>query len=227
MVFLSQCFKEKDRTINCTRESYLMVNEFVLIIDFGSQVTQLIARRLRELNVYCEIHPFNKVNDKFFKINNPKAIILSGGPASVLNDNAPKPPLIIYDLEIPILGICYGQQIMMQMLGGSVISGSGTSEFGKSFVKINNKSKNIKFIEGLFLKEGKEEVWMSHGDHVATIPKDFEVYGVSENAPFAIIGNEKKHFYGVQFHPEVFHTLNGKLLIKNFLELSNFSFDSY
>ena len=224
MVFLSQCFKEKDRIINFTRESYLMENEFVLIIDFGSQVTQLIARRLRELNVYCEIHPFNKVNNEFLKKNNPKAIILSGGPASVLNNNAPKPPLSIYDLDIPILGICYGQQIMMQSLGGSVISGSGTSEFGKSFVKINNKSKNIKLLEGLFLKEGKEEVWMSHGDHVATIPKDFDVYAFSENAPFAIIGNEKKHFYGVQFHPEVFHTLNGRVLIKNFLKLSNFSF---
>ena len=225
MAFLSQCFKEKDRIINFTRESYLMKNEFVLIIDFGSQVTQLIARRLRELNVYCEIHPFNKVHDEFLKKFNPKAIILSGGPASVLNDNAPKPPSSIYDLEVPILGICYGQQIMMKMLGGSVISGSRTSEFGKSHVKLNNKSKNIKLLEGLFLKDGKEEVWMSHGDHVATIPKDFEVYGVSENAPFAIIGNEKKHFYGVQFHPEVFHTLNGKVLIKNFLKLSNFSFN--
>ena len=225
MVFLSQCFKEKDRIINLLKESYFMENEFVLIIDFGSQVTQLIARRLRELKVYCEIHPFNKVNDEFLKKFNPRAIILSGGPASVLNDNAPKPPSSIYDLEVPILGICYGQQIMMQMLGGSVVSGSGTSEFGKSFVNINNKSKDIKFLEGLFLDQGKEEVWMSHGDHVATIPRDFEVYGISENAPFAIVGNEKKHFYGVQFHPEVIHTLNGKELIKNFLKLSNFSFN--
>ena len=118
-----------------------MEDEIVLIIDFGSQVTQLIARRLRELNVYCEIHPFNQVNDKFLKKFNAKAIILSGGPASVLNNKAPKPPLSIYDLEVPILGICYGQQIMMQALGGSVVSGSGTSEFGKSYVKINKQSK--------------------------------------------------------------------------------------
>ena len=152
-----------------------MENEIVLIIDFGSQVTQLIARRLRELNVYCEIHPFNKINDEFLKTLDPKAIILSGGPASVLNDDAPKPPLSIYDLDVPILGICYGQQIMMKMLGGSVISGSGTSEFGKSFVIMNNKNSSIKFLEGLFLNEGKEEVWMSHGDHVSSIPKDFEV----------------------------------------------------
>ena len=202
-----------------------MKNELVLIIDFGSQVTQLIARRLRELNVYCEIHPCNIVNDRFFKKFNPKAIILSGGPASVLDDSALKPPSIIYDLGIPILGICYGQQIMMKMLGGSVVSGSGTSEFGKSFVNAKNKNDNIKFLEGLFLKEGKEEVWMSHGDHVSSIPNDFKVYGISENAPFAIIGNVRKHFYGVQFHPEVFHTLNGKVLIKNFLKLSNFSFN--
>ncbi len=202
-----------------------MENEFVLIIDFGSQVTQLIARRLRELNVYCEIHPFNKVNDEFLKKISPKAIIFSGGPASVNNVNAPTPPLSVYNLGIPILGICYGQQIMMKMLGGSVISGSGTSEFGKSYINASKEGKNIKFLEGLFLNDRKEEVWMSHGDHVASIPKDFKVYGISENAPFAIIGNAKKHIYGVQFHPEVFHTLNGKLLIKNFLKLSNFSFN--
>ena len=107
MVFLSQCFKEKDSISNLLKESKFMENEFVLIIDFGSQVTQLIARRLRELKVYCEIYPFNKVNDKFLKKINPKGIILSGGPASVLNDNAPAPPSSIYDLGIPILGICY------------------------------------------------------------------------------------------------------------------------
>ena len=132
-----------------------MEDEIVLIIDFGSQVTQLIARRLRELNVYCEIHPFDKVNDELLKKFNPKAIILSGGPASVLSNNAPKPPISIYDLEVPVLGICYGQQIMMQTLGGSVVSGSGTSEFGKSYVKINKKSKNTKLLEGLFLNEEK------------------------------------------------------------------------
>ena len=202
-----------------------MKNEFVLIIDFGSQVTQLIARCLRELNVYCKIYPFNRLNDEFVKKLNPRAIILSGGPASVLNDNAPTPPPTIYDLCVPVLGICYGQQIMMKMLGGSVDSGSGTSEFGKSFINKNFKNDNVKLLDGLFLSEGKEEVWMSHGDHVSSIPKDFEVFGTSENAPFAIIGNRKKHIYGVQFHPEVFHTLNGKVLIKNFLKLSKFSFD--
>ena len=202
-----------------------MENENALIIDFGSQVTQLIARRLRELRVYCEVHPFNKVDDYFLKKFNPRAIILSGGPASVLNDNSPKPPFSIYDLGVPILGICYGQQVMMKMLGGSVVSGCGTSEFGKSYVKIINKNYKIKFLDGLFLNNESEQVWMSHGDHVSSIPNNFKVYGVSENAPFAIIGNCEKHFYAVQFHPEVIHTLNGKLLIHNFLKLSNFSFN--
>ena len=200
-----------------------MKNDVVLIIDFGSQVTQLIARRLRELKVYCEIHPFNKINDEFVNKLTPKAIILSGGPASVLDDNAPRPPATIFNAGIPILGVCYGQQIMMEMLGGNVVSGSDTSEFGKSYVR--KKNKNIKLLEGLFVNEENEQVWMSHGDHVSYIPKNFEVYGESENAPFAIIGDIKKHFYAVQFHPEVIHTLNGKVLIKNFLKLSNISFD--
>ena len=198
-----------------------MKDDLVLIIDFGSQVTQLIARRLRELKVFCEIHPFNKINNKFIKIIAPKAIILSGGPASVLDDNAPKPPSIIFDIGVPILGICYGQQIMMKMLGGNVVHGSGTSEFGKSFVK--KKNKNISFLKNFF-KDKNEQVWMSHGDHVSKIPINFEVYGESENAPFAIIGDIKKHFYAVQFHPEVVHTLCGKILIKNFLQLANVSF---
>ena len=118
-----------------------MKYDVVLIIDFGSQVTQLIARRLRELNVYCEIHPFQNVDNDLIQKLNPQAIILSGGPASVLDKSAPKPPQIIFDIGIPILGICYGQQIMMKMLGGEVVSGSGTAEFGKSFVsKVNEKN---------------------------------------------------------------------------------------
>jgi len=114
-----------------------MKNDIVIIIDFGSQVTQLIARRLRELKVYCEIHPFNKINNLLMKKLNPKAIILSGGPASVLDKDAPRPPSNIFEMGIPILGICYGQQIMVKILGGTVSSGHGTSEFGKSFVKFN------------------------------------------------------------------------------------------
>ncbi len=198
-----------------------MKDDFVLIIDFGSQVTQLIARRLREFKVFCEIHPFNKINDEFIKEVLPKAIILSGGPASVLDNNAPKPPSIIFDIGVPILGICYGQQIMVKMLGGNVVHGSGTSEFGKSYVKKKNGC--IIFLKDLFQTKN-EQVWMSHGDHVSRIPSNFEVYGESENAPYAIIGDVNKHFYGVQFHPEVVHTLNGKAFIKNFLELANITF---
>ena len=199
-----------------------MKNDTVLIIDFGSQVTQLIARRLRELRVYCEIHPFSKINDALIRNINPKAIILSGGPASVLDEDAPRPPSNIFDLGIPILGICYGQQIMVKMLGGTVTSGDGTAEFGKSFVKFKNKK--INFLHNLFKDNLDEEVWMSHGDNVSKIPKSFEVYAESENAPFAIIGNEQKHFYAVQFHPEVVHTLNGNVLLKNFLKIANISF---
>ena len=156
-----------------------MKYDVVLIIDFGSQVTQLIARRLRELKAYCEIHPFQNINIELIQKLNPKAIILSGGPASVLDKSAPKPPQIIFDIGIPILGICYGQQIMMKMLGGEVLSGSGTSEFGKSYVnKVNNKSD---FLDGWFLDRDLEQVWMSHGDHVSKIPNNFKVLAKSEN----------------------------------------------
>jgi GMP synthase (glutamine-hydrolysing) len=194
----------------------------LLIIDFGSQVTQLIARRLRELSVYCEIHAFNKVNETFLKDFAPKAVILSGGPASVLDDNHPKPPAIVFDLDIPILGICYGQQIMMQCLGGKVERGVNTSEFGRAFVSKSGDKCDL--LEGWFQKN-EEQVWMSHGDHVSKIAPGFNVYATSPNAPYAIIGDEKKRFFAVQFHPEVHHTPHGKLLLKNFVKLSGFTSD--
>ena len=194
----------------------------LLIIDFGSQVTQLIARRLRELSVYCEIHAFNKVNETFLKDFAPKAVILSGGPASVLDDNHPKPPAIVFDLDIPILGICYGQQIMMQCLGGKVERGLNTSEFGRAFVSKSGDKCDL--LEGWFQKN-EEQVWMSHGDHVSEIAPGFNVYATSPNAPYAIIGDEKKRFFAVQFHPEVHHTPHGKLLLKNFVKLSGFTGD--
>ena len=194
----------------------------LLIIDFGSQVSQLIARRLRELNVYCEIHPFNKVDGTFLKAFAPKAVILSGGPASVLDDNHPKPPAIIFDLDIPILGICYGQQIMMQCLGGKVVRGINTSEFGRAFVSKSEGKCDL--LEGWFQKN-EEQVWMSHGDHVSEIAPGFKVYSTSPNAPYAIIGDEKRRFFAVQFHPEVHHTPHGKLLLKNFVKLSGFTGD--
>ncbi|MBN8633418.1 MAG: GMP synthase (glutamine-hydrolyzing), partial [Rhodobacterales bacterium] len=160
----------------------------LLIIDFGSQVTQLIARRLRELNVYCEIHPYNRVDEAFLKAFAPKAVIFSGGPASVYWDNAPMPPAGVFDMGVPILGICYGQQVMMHCLGGHVEGGHGTAEFGKAFVTPTDLTHP--FLAGWFPPEAgpqaQEQVWMSHGDHVSKIAPGFAVYGTSPNAPFAI-----------------------------------------
>ena len=192
----------------------------LLIIDFGSQVTQLIARRLRELNVYCEIHPYQKISKEFLYSSSAKAIILSGGPASVLDETSPGLPKCIFDLGIPILGICYGQQLMMQMLGGQVESADKTAEFGRAFV--TQTKSTPPFLKGWF--EGKaEEVWMSHGDTVAKLAPGFEVFGQSPNAPFAIVGNLSKDFYAVQFHPEVHHTPSGRSLFENFVKLSRVS----
>ncbi len=193
----------------------------LLIIDFGSQVTQLIARRLRELNVYCEIHPFNKVDAGFLAAFAPKAVILSGGPASVIDKGSPRPPEAVFSLGVPVLGICYGQQVMMHMLGGRVESGHGTAEFGRAYV---TPAGELPLLDGWFA-EGKEQVWMSHGDHVSAIAEGFEVYGTSPNAPFAITADASRNFYAVQFHPEVHHTPNGAKLYENFIKLAGFTGD--
>ena len=194
----------------------------LLIIDFGSQVTQLIARRLRELNVYCEIHPFNRVDEAFLKAFAPQAVILSGGPASVYQDGAPMPPAGVFDLGVPILGICYGQQVMMHCLGGKVEGGHGTAEFGRAFV--TPTSAQLSILDGWFTG-GDEQVWMSHGDHVSKLAPGFEVYGTSPNAPFAITADVSRHFYAVQFHPEVHHTPKGAKLYENFVRLAGFTGD--
>ncbi|MDC0121335.1 glutamine-hydrolyzing GMP synthase [Amylibacter sp.] len=194
----------------------------LLIIDFGSQVTQLIARRLRELNVYCEIHPFNNVDFTFLKEFNPKAVILSGGPSSVTTNDSPRAPKELFGMGIPLLGICYGQQVMMHQLGGKVETGHGTAEFGRAYVSQNSNQLNI--LEGWF-KSGDEQVWMSHGDHVSEIADGFEVYGTSPNAPFAITADTNRNFYAVQFHPEVHHTPNGAKLYENFIKIAGFTGD--
>ena len=193
----------------------------LLIIDFGSQVTQLIARRLRELNVYCEIHPYQNVTFSFLTKFAPKAIILSGGPDSVTRKGSPRIDNGIFSLGIPVLGICYGQQLMMHQLGGAVESGKGTSEFGRAFL---TQKGELDILSGWF-KDGPEQVWMSHGDHVSKIAPGFSIYGSSPNAPFAVVADISRQFYAVQFHPEVHHTPNGKLLYKNFIELAGFSGD--
>ncbi|MBL9058985.1 MAG: glutamine-hydrolyzing GMP synthase [Mangrovicoccus sp.] len=194
----------------------------LLIIDFGSQVTQLIARRLRELNVYCEIHPYQTVTDAFLKDFAPKAIIFSGGPDSVTRAGSPRPPASVFGLGIPILGICYGQQVMMQELGGLVESGHGTAEFGRAFVAPTDAA--LPILDGWFA-DGREQVWMSHGDHVSRIAPGFEVYGTSPGAPFAITADLSRNFFAVQFHPEVHHTPRGAKLYENFVRLAGFKGD--
>ncbi|MBD3677695.1 MAG: glutamine-hydrolyzing GMP synthase [Rhodobacteraceae bacterium] len=200
----------------------VQAHDRLLIIDFGSQVTQLIARRLRELNVYCEIHPFQNVTNAFLKEFQPKAVIFSGGPASVIDEGSPRPPEAVFDLGVPILGICYGQQVMMHMLGGTVEKGEGTAEFGRAYV--THTEERLDILNGWFL-EGREQVWMSHGDHVSKIAPGFKVYGTSPGAPFAITADIDRHFYAVQFHPEVHHTPNGKTLYENFVRLAGFKGD--
>ena len=199
-----------------------VTHDRLLVIDFGSQVTQLIARRLREINVYCEIHPFNKVDDVFLKQFKPKAVILSGGPSSVATKNSPRVPEELFKMGIPLLGICFGQQVMMHQLGGKVKSGQGTAEFGRAY--ITPKLDQLNILNGWF-DEGDEQVWMSHGDHVSEIADGFKVYGTSPNAPFAIIADLERNFYAVQFHPEVHHTPNGAKIFKNFIALSGFTGD--
>ena len=184
----------------------------VLIVDFGSQVTQLIARRVRESGVYSEIHPFNKVDKAFLAAYAPKAVILSGGPASVTVAETPRADAAIFELGVPVLGICYGQQTMCAQLGGKVEPGDHR-EFGRAFVDV---AEDCALFHGVWLKGGREQVWMSHGDRVTALPPGFKVVATSEGAPFAAIADETRHFYGVQFHPEVVHTPQGAQLLRNF-----------
>ncbi|MBY0428945.1 MAG: glutamine-hydrolyzing GMP synthase [Alphaproteobacteria bacterium] len=185
----------------------------ILILDFGSQVTQLIARRVREAGVYCEIWPFS-ADAKKIQSYGAKGIILSGGPASVLESNSPRAPEIVWQLGVPVLGICYGQQTMCAQLGGKVEEGH-TREFGKAEVEVIDANP---LFDGAWAKGNKQQVWMSHGDHVAELPKGFKSVGRSVGAPFAIIADEARRYYGVQFHPEVVHTPEGKTLLSNFVK---------
>ena len=195
----------------------------LLIIDFGSQVTQLIARRLRELSIYCEIHPFNAVDDAFLKAFAPQAVILSGGPASVTEADSPRAPQGLFDMQVPIFGVCYGQQVMMEQLGGRVESGHH-AEYGRAFIAPAEGHKGDGIFAGLF-ESGREEVWMSHGDRVTALAPGFQVIGTSPNAPYAMIADEARGFYAVQFHPEVHHTPNGRTMLENFVRLAGFTGD--
>ncbi|MDG1286250.1 MAG: glutamine-hydrolyzing GMP synthase [Rickettsiales bacterium] len=187
------------------------MNDRILILDFGSQVTQLIARRVRESGVYCEILPFN-VSDEKIRDFKPKGIILSGGPASVSGEASPKVNKIVFKMELPILGICYGQQGLCDSLGGTVAT-SDHREFGRAQLEIKKDSSLYK---GIWETGKNYQVWMSHGDRITQLPKGFEVIATTEGAPFAAIADEKRHYYGVQFHPEVMHTPDGAKLLHNF-----------
>ncbi len=188
----------------------------ILILDFGSQYTQLIARRVRELGVYCELYPFD-LEDERIREFAPNGIILSGGPESVTGVNTPRASDLVFEMGVPVLGVCYGMQTMAHQLGGKVAS-SDKREFG--YAKVRHAAKSVLF-DGIEDHSedghGVLDVWMSHGDKVVELPKDFVAIGESENAPLAAMANEEKQFYGVQFHPEVTHTHQGGRILERFI----------
>ncbi|WP_284053481.1 glutamine-hydrolyzing GMP synthase [Stakelama marina] len=186
-------------------------SDSILIVDFGSQVTQLIARRVREAGVYSEIAPFNMAEEAFERLK-PKGIILSGSPASVPEEGSPRAPQVIFDSGLPILGICYGQQTMMAQLGGAVEAGD-SGEFGRAFIEIED---SCELFDGMWREGEQHQVWMSHGDKVTELAPGFRIVASSPGAPFAVIADDERRYYGMQFHPEVVHTPDGAKLIANF-----------
>ncbi len=184
----------------------------VLIVDFGSQLTQLIARRVREAGVYCEITPFQNAAKAFAELA-PKAVILSGGPASVHDQGAPRAVDALFSAGVPVLGICYGQQVMATQLGGTVAAGH-KREFGRAEVEVLQPSA---LFDGVWEKGQRYPVWMSHGDAVTELPPGFSRIAASENAPMAAVADETRGLYGVQFHLEVAHTPDGARLLSNFV----------
>ncbi|EKD70322.1 MAG: hypothetical protein ACD_46C00570G0006 [uncultured bacterium] len=188
----------------------------ILILDFGSQYTQVIARRVRELGVYCEIHPYS-ISDEEIKKIAPIGVILSGGPETVTLTHTPRIPDIIFELDCPILGICYGMQAIAEQMGGKVAPGH-KREFG--YAKVNIIAKSI-LLDGIHDQVNDDisilDVWMSHGDHVSDIPENFFVIANTDNCPIAAMAHEQKHIFGLQFHPEVFHTGQGKQIFERFL----------
>ncbi len=190
-------------------EAKALGHETILILDFGSQYTQLIARRVRESGVYCEIQPFNHDLAEY-KSSRLKGIILSGSPSSVYDDNAPIPEKVFMDMNVPVLGICYGLQLLTFLNNGKV-KASDKKEYGRAAIRVKDASTIFHDIPQLF------DVWMSHGDKVLEIPKGFKAIAETDNAPFAAIEHESGHYFGLQFHPEVVHTQNGKAILGNFL----------
>ncbi|MBL7478962.1 glutamine-hydrolyzing GMP synthase [Legionella bononiensis] len=189
----------------------------LLILDFGSQYTQLIARRVREMGVYCEIYPYN-INQDLFKQRDPCGVILSGGPSTVTHDANPRAPQWIFDAGLPVLGICYGMQTMAVQLGGEVQS-SLIREFGYAELSLHGKSKLFENIEDRTSDKGEAllDVWMSHGDKVTQLPPGFKIICETRNAPIAGMADESRQMYGLQFHPEVTHTLQGLRILQRFV----------
>lgn len=194
-----------------------MQHEKILILDFGSQYTQLIARRVRELHVYCELHPCD-VSDEFIREFKPSGVILSGGPASVWEESTPRAPALVFELGVPVFGICYGMQTMAAQLGGKVEMGK-VREFGYAEVRARGHTALLKNIQDRATTEGHGllDVWMSHGDKVIEMPPGFKLMASNETCPIAGMADEARRFYAVQFHPEVTHTLQGKALIERFV----------
>jgi len=189
----------------------------ILILDFGSQYTQLIARRVRELGVYCELHPWD-MTDEDIRAFAPKGVILSGGPESVIEPNAPAAPQAVWDLKVPVLGICYGMQTMAAQLGGKVDPGS-VKEFGYAEIRAHSHSRLLKDIEDRVNDEGHGllDVWMSHGDHVSQLPEGFKRIASTKDVPIAGMADESRNYYALQFHPEVTHTTQGARIYSRFL----------
>jgi len=189
----------------------MSAHQKVLIVDFGSQVTQLIARRLRESGVYCEIHPFDRIS-QILDAYDPAAVILSGGPATAGLPDSPAAPAAVFERGVPVLGICYGEMTLCAQLGGKV-EGGREREFGRAEIEIQRETPLLTGLGGV---GARETVWMSHGDKITAIPPGFEVAAVSDGSPYAVIADEHRRFYGVQFHPEVAHTPRGATILRNF-----------
>src|SRR5581483_7110813 len=183
----------------------------ILILDFGSQVTQLIARRVRENGVYCEIWPYTAKAASIEEFA-PAGVVLSGGPASVTSEDTPRAPASVFRLGVPVLGICYGMQTLCDQLGGRVML-SEHQEFGRAFIDVTGE---CRLFDGLWPPGAREQVWMSHGDKIETLPPGFRAVASSEGAPYAAIADDRRRFYGVLFHPEVVHTPQGGKLLGNF-----------
>lgn len=195
------------------------MHQKILILDFGSQYTQLIARRIRETNVYCELHPYD-VSEQFIKDFSPAGIVLSGGPASVIEDETPRAPQIVFELGIPVLGICYGMQTMAAQLGGQV-DNAKAREFGYAEIQTTAHGKLLSNIQDRTNPaqpdSGLLDVWMSHGDKVSVLPDGFHIMASNASTPIAAMANDQRHFYGIQFHPEVTHTQQGQTIIERFV----------